>query len=67
MVHNAAPGWERLFSADILCLCGGNGRKHILEKVASHHNVRVMFVESICDNEELLEANYRRCVANLPG
>ncbi|KAG7381425.1 hypothetical protein PHYPSEUDO_006043 [Phytophthora pseudosyringae] len=39
-------------------------RQHILEKVSSHRNVRVMFVESICDNEELLEANYRRKLSN---
>ena len=42
-------------------------RHHILEKVRSHRNVRVMFVESICDNEELLEANYRRCVSAHTG
>ncbi|ETP41609.1 hypothetical protein F442_11319 [Phytophthora nicotianae P10297] len=39
-------------------------RQHILEKVSSHRNVRVMFVESICDNEALLEANYRRKLLN---
>ncbi|KAF1795238.1 Histidine phosphatase superfamily [Phytophthora cactorum] len=39
-------------------------RQNILEKVSSHRNVRVMFVESICDNEELLEANYRRKLSN---
>lgn len=39
-------------------------RAGILERVASHRNVRVMFVESICDNEELLTANYRRKVVN---
>ena len=31
-----------------------------MQRVRSHPNIRVMFVESICDNEELLEANYRR-------
>lgn len=35
-------------------------RKHILDKVKSHTNIRVMFVESICDNEQLLDGNYRR-------
>ncbi|RLN37325.1 hypothetical protein BBJ28_00019242 [Nothophytophthora sp. Chile5] len=39
-------------------------RKHILEKVSSHSSIRVMFVESICDNEQLLEANYRRKLSN---
>jgi len=40
-------------------------RKHILDKVKSHTNIRVMFVESICDNEALLDGNYRRCGAGL--
>lgn len=35
-------------------------RENILNKVRTHRNIRVMFVESICDNSELLEANYRR-------
>lgn len=39
-------------------------RARILEAVRSHANVRVMFVESICDNEKLLEANYRRKLTN---
>uniref|UniRef100_A0AAV1VL39 6-phosphofructo-2-kinase domain-containing protein n=1 Tax=Peronospora matthiolae TaxID=2874970 RepID=A0AAV1VL39_9STRA len=39
-------------------------RQHILDKVSSHRNIRVMFVESICDNEKLLEANYRRKLLN---
>lgn len=39
-------------------------RRNILEKVSSHQNVRVMFVESICDNKELLEANYHRKLLN---
>ncbi|DAZ95915.1 TPA: hypothetical protein N0F65_012626, partial [Lagenidium giganteum] len=39
-------------------------RERILDKVRSHKNVRVMFVESICDNQELLEANYRRKLSN---
>jgi broad specificity phosphatase PhoE/predicted kinase len=39
-------------------------RQHILDRVASHRNVRVMFVESICDNAALLDANYRRKCSN---
>ncbi|CEG47813.1 6-phosphofructo-2-isoform a [Plasmopara halstedii] len=39
-------------------------RQHILEKVSSHQNVRVMFVESICDSKKLLEINYRRKLTN---
>lgn len=39
-------------------------RKHILDKMKPHKNIRVMFVESICDNEELLDANYRRKLLN---
>lgn len=39
---------------------GDSGRENILSKVRTHRNIRVMFVESICDNKELLEANYRR-------
>uniref|UniRef100_K3WPZ1 6-phosphofructo-2-kinase domain-containing protein n=1 Tax=Globisporangium ultimum (strain ATCC 200006 / CBS 805.95 / DAOM BR144) TaxID=431595 RepID=K3WPZ1_GLOUD len=39
-------------------------RESILNKVRAHHNIRVMFVESICDNKELLEANYRRKLSN---
>lgn len=40
--------------------CSCHGRENILDKVRAHHNVRVMFVESICDNNALLEANYQR-------
>ncbi|KAJ0407411.1 hypothetical protein ATCC90586_003821 [Pythium insidiosum] len=39
-------------------------RAEILKRVKSHPHIRVMFVESICDNEELLAANYRRKLQN---
>ncbi|CAH0477153.1 unnamed protein product [Peronospora belbahrii] len=39
-------------------------RQHILKKVSLHRNIRVVFVESVCDNEELLEANYHRKLLN---
>ncbi|TMW68748.1 hypothetical protein Poli38472_006216 [Pythium oligandrum] len=39
-------------------------RESILERVRSHDNIRVMFVESICDKQDLLEANYRRKLIN---
>lgn len=44
------------------CRCCCYYRECILNKVREYRNIRVMFVESICDNNELLEANYRRYV-----
>ncbi|TDH65153.1 uncharacterized protein CCR75_008069 [Bremia lactucae] len=39
-------------------------RQQILQKASSRRNVRVMFIESICDKQDLLEANYLRKLTN---